>query len=299
MKIFKLIISIIIILSFFFVTCENPIMQKWWDDLESGQETTEATEYEYVPIVKIIPMDVLEVIIEHEIVYEIIREQLSPELVVEYISIFEFIYEYIYETIVEIVEINKVIEIEVIREMTREELIEIIRELPPEVIYQYLTDEQIKYIIIQQPPSVILQTISIIGIEYIIFSGDSTEFNAPSPVGGTSLTTVEKNTNTATIDSVARALASNDDYLIILHGHANPGASSSDQGLIKISEDRAFAVEDVLKKKFFDLSKMELEDERISTSGYGGEKILSGTTSIYAGLNRRVEMILIKVEQGD
>jgi len=146
---------------------------------------------------------------------------------------------------------------------------------------------------------VILQHVAIIGIEYIIFSGDSETYNGNSPYpSGTSLTAQEKNTNNATVAAMARSLADNSEYLMILHGHANPidNTPAEKAELERISLNRARAVEAELKARFNALSGRSLEEGRVSTSGYGGEKNLTLSGSLNTGLNRRVEMILIRLE---
>lgn len=204
--------------------------------------------------------------------------------------------EIIYETIKEWI----------IQTLTEEEIKEIIKNIPPEYIKEYLTDEQIKYIVKQQPPEVILQSISIIGIEYIIFSGNQTEYNKPAASGAASnLTQVEKDTNDVNVKDMAKHLAENPDYLIILHGHANPTKAPNEEGYEQdlyecklISNGRAESLAEELNKVYKTITGGEAgiyPSDRLTTSGYGGEKNLSSENSLYAGLNRRVEMILFKI----
>jgi hypothetical protein len=304
-------------------------MKKWWEEPETP-------EVEYVPIVKMVPQVTYETIIEHEFIYKTVIENV-PEYIYEtiiqdntiYETVIEKIPEYVYEVIkeTEYVTIYETIyervETIVVTPPTKEDVIqyikdnvteviqiikddpdyieilkEIIHSIPPEEITKYLTDEQIKYIISQQPPQVILQTIEIIDIEYIIFSGDAFVYNGNSPSGGTSLTAQEKNTNETIIAAMAKALVDHSDYLMILHGHANPTTTDPNEinVLKKLSLDRANAVDAVLKTKFSGLGgNTSGWDNRVSANGYGGEKNLSVTNSTYAGLNRRVEMILVRV----
>jgi outer membrane protein OmpA-like peptidoglycan-associated protein len=305
-------------------------MKKWWEEPKEP-------EVEYVPITKMVPQVTYETIIEHEFIYQTVFVELPPELIydtiIEYQTIYETIIEYvpeyvyetiyeteyvtIYETIYEKVETivvlpvtekdvieyirdNPTVVVEIIKEDPnwKEILKEIIKEIPPDEITQYLTDEQIKYIIQQQPPQVILQTITIIDIEYIIFSGDASAYNGNSPTGGTNLSSQEKNTNETTLAAMAKALVDHPEYLMILHGHANPVTSSPTEiaELMSISTARADAVDLVLMTKFVQLGgEIAGWDTRVSANGYGGEKNLSVTNSTYAGLNRRVEMILVRV----
>jgi outer membrane protein OmpA-like peptidoglycan-associated protein len=331
MKKNKLVYSLTVFVLVFFAACENPIMKKWWEEPEPKEP-----EVEYIPIVKMVPQVTYETIIEHEFIYQTIIEKVPeyiyetivqentiyetvmekvPEYVyevireTEYVTIYETIYERVEtivvtpparEDVIQYIKDNVAEVVEIIKEQTnwKEILKEIIKEIPPGEITQYLTDEQVKYIIQQQPPQVILQTITIINIEYIIFSGDASVYNGNSPTGGTSLTTQERSANDTTIAAMAKALVDHSDYLMILHGHANPVTSSPTEiaELMSISTDRANTVDTVLKTKFGQLGGDTLGwDTRVSASGYGGEKNLSVTNSTYAGLNRRVEMILVRV----
>jgi hypothetical protein len=333
MKNSKIIYCLTALVCVCFISCsfENPIMEKWWQE-EKPEEV------EYVPIVKMIPQVTYETLIEHEYIYRDIFVQLPPEVIHDtiveevqkevpvyiYETIIEKVPEIVYETITEYQtvyeEVEKIVPgppteediikyieehpsdvIEIIKQDPnwKEILKEIIKDIPPEEMITYLTDEQIKYIINQQPPQIILQTIDIIDIEYIIFSGDQKDYNANAPTAtGTSVTAQEKTSNDTTIAAMAQALKDNPDYLMILHGHANPTTSTPSEipGLIQLSLDRANDVNRVLKAKFKELGGDATNwDTRVSAKGYGGEKNLSVTNSTYAGLNRRVEMILVRV----
>jgi hypothetical protein len=236
---------------------------------------------------------------------EYIETLLPPDVVIrevpqyihdiEYVPVYEYIYETEYQTIYDTIT----------NEPTPEEIQEFIKQLPPETIFQYLTDEQIQYIkdqippdvIVQQlPPEIWLQSISIVDIEYIIFSGDATAYNAVSPTpGGTSLTTQEKATNDDIIKVMAEALR-NKEYMLILHGHANPvsGTAAEAIQLAQISLDRADSVKARLDLLY---TGDEPLDNRITTKGYGGERNVSVSgSSAYASLNRRVEAILFTID---
>ncbi|MCL1817585.1 MAG: hypothetical protein FWG35_01550 [Spirochaetaceae bacterium] len=173
----------------------------------------------------------------------------------------------------------------------------------PHIIYETIIQQETKYIyqeIIQYipspppdpvPPEVLLQYIDIINIEFIIFAGDSTNYNGPpgSP-GGTVLTAQEKTSNDAIVASMESALAVNPDYYLILHGHANPvtGTAAEALELAALSLSRANAV----AAEFTD---PPIAANRITTKGYGGDRNISGFSSTYAGLNRRVEVILFEI----
>jgi outer membrane protein OmpA-like peptidoglycan-associated protein len=278
-------------------------MQKWWEDPEP-----KAPEVEYVTITKMIPQvvydTIYEAVIEYERIYINIIEQLPPNI------IYEYVYEIVYDILVrdptedeirEYIKDNLIEVIKIIKEDPKyiEIIMEVIKEIPPEEIYIYLTDEQIKYVIQQQPPEVILQAVKIIDIEFVIFSGNSVTFNGNSPVGGTNLSAQEKSANETIVNVMAQALVDDTDCLIMLHGHANPTTfTEGEKGeLEQISMDRAKSVETALRAKFKTYSGgKNIDDTRVTVSGYGGGKNLFGSNSTYAGLNRRVEMILVQVK---
>ena len=230
-----------------FVSCENPVIHKWWVQAEPEPE-----DFDYVAIMKDVPILIYEAIMEEKVVYE-------------------YVYEYIKEYYPEYVYVEK--------------------PLPPEIILQHLT---------------------ILGIEFVIFAGDSTEFGGENiyphpagvhgPNGYTDLTVQERHNNEAHVVSMAAELTGHDRYMMILHGHANPTTSPGDPGydedielLKNMSMDRAVSVESVLKEEFVKANGAGIEPGRITTKGYGGETVLSGASSSYAALNRRVEMILITI----
>jgi glutaredoxin-related protein len=280
------------------------------------------TETEYVDIyhdvIKEVPVYIYETVVEKETVY-------VPEIQTVYETITETvppseddIKQYIKDHSDEIITIIKEMpEFEtIVQEYIRdhfdevlkiindspdkEEIIEkIIQSIPPDEITKYLTTDQIKYILEQQPPQVILQTLKIIDIEYIIFAGNAESYNGPPGVGGsTPLTTQAKSSNDASVAAIAKALQDNPAYLIMLHGHANPTefSDSETEVLKKLSMDRAKAVEAELRTQFKKLSGgVDIDDSRVSVSGYGGEKVLFGNNSANTDLNRRVEMILVWV----
>jgi hypothetical protein len=315
----------------------NPIMEKWWEEKEPEPKDTEP---EYIALIKILPGS-YDTIIEEKIVYETIFVKLPPEIITEYVYeqlppeiIYEVIevivekteYVTVYEEVEKIVEIqtpldkDTIIEwlkdpankedveeiIRIIKELIPVDVIkEIIEEIPPEEIIEYLTDEQIKYIVKQQPPQMILQSIRIIGIEYVIFAGDSPVVNGPPVAPATTqLTAQERAYNTSTIENMAKLLIDEPDYIIMLHGHANPTSFTDGEknDLIKLSNNRATDVRRVLMSEYNKLDSNKpaayenpnLKD-RVSCSGYGGEKTLFGNNTTYTALNRRVEMILFEI----
>ena len=159
-----------------------------------------------------------------------------------------------------------------------------------EYIYEQLPPQ-----IITAPPEIMLQYIDIINIEYIIFAGDSVIYNQViSPTGGTPLTTQEENSNKSIVTAMAGELnnTGNEGYMLILHGHANPvtGTVAEAIELAQISLARANAVADEFKE-----SPYSIASDRITTKGYGGGRNISGASTSYASLNRRVEAILFQI----
>ncbi|MDR0312044.1 MAG: OmpA family protein [Treponema sp.] len=247
-----------------FTTCnwENPILEKWWEE-----------DLFYIPIIKTLPPEqIYTTIVETVEIHDTIYEQLPLEII--------------------------------IKDVTDQDILNYIKDLPPETIFQYLTEEQKQYIkekipptvIIQQlPPQILLQSISIVDIEYIIFSGDATAYNVNSPTpGGTNLTTQEKATNDDIVKVMAEMLR-NKNYMLILHGHANPvtGTAAEALQLTQISQDRADAVKAKLKLVY---TGQEPLDNRITANGYGGERNVSMPASTTSSLNRRVEAILFTID---
>jgi len=321
------IFSLIAFASICFTACENPIINKWWED--------KPEEPEYVPISKYIPQVSYETIIQEKIVYQTVFVQLPPEIITqyvyeqlppeiiyetveviktEYVDVYHDVIEYIdvptpptKESIIEWLkdptnadDVKEIKEI-IIETLTEDEIKEIIKKIPPEEILKYLTDEQIKYIVSQQPPHMILQSIKIIGIEYILFAGGSSVVNGDHGQGAqTDLSQQEKDYNTSTIKEMAKLLNNNPTYIAMLHGHANPvDFTDGEKGdLIKLSNDRANDVKRVLLAEY---NKLPVNpdnssfNDRVSTSGYGGEKVLFGNNTSYTNLNRRVEMILFQI----
>jgi len=236
-----------------FSTCdfENPIIGQWWEEEEEE-------DYNYVAIIKDVPLLIYETIIETETIYETIIQQLPPEIITEY--------EYVY----------------------------IDRPLPPEIL---------------------LQHIDIISIEFIIFSGDQVKYNWPAkPPANSNVTLQEQNTNNEIVGQVVNALKENEEYFLILHGHANAltGSMQEVSELTQISNDRAESVRDAIAWVYNGnslppgtnppletvIEEMDTSHDlaaRTTTRGYGGGRSIAGSSTAYAGLNRRVEAILFKI----
>jgi len=225
-----LFIMTIIIACVFFLTCEfeNPIMETWWVE--------DDPDYDYVAIIKDVPLLVYETIINEKIIYEKITEYIN---------------------------------------------------LPPEFIY---IDKPL-------PPEIMLQYINIKNIEFVLFAGDSNKFNGDHGEDGlTDLKQEEKNTNTKIVGAAANMLHEDSNLFVILHGHANPvtGDKSEAGALFEMSLARADSVAEEILKEYNEGD--EALKDRMTTKGYGGSNQLSGSSSTYAGLNRRVEVILFTID---
>lgn len=261
-----LIILYMIVLSAFFclTTCEgfhNEIISTWWQNDED--------DLDYVAIIKDVPLLVYETIVEEKIIYETIYEIIEK-------TVIEYYPEYIY--------------------------------IPGETIY----------IEKPLPPEVLMQHINIEDIQFIIFAGESIEFNGePGHFdaagiwvnGNTKLSSQEIKTNISIVDYLAEQLHTNQNYFLILHGHANPvdNIKEANDELNFISYSRASSVQDAVSYTYFNDTEVPhpippMEDPnkeltgRMTAKGYGGGRNLSGPSSTYAGLNRRVEAILFTVE---
>ena len=234
-----------------FSTCnfENPIIGQWW---EEEQEL----DYNYVAIIKDVPLLIYETIIEKQVLYEKIFQQLPPEIKTEYVYID--------------------------------------RPLPPEIL---------------------LQHIDIISIEFIIFSGDQIKYNWPAePPANSNVTLQEQNTNNEIVEDIVTNLSANVEYFLILHGHANvvTGSLQEASELTVISNARAESVRDAIAYFYGGgtltpganpppqtvigaMGDSHPLAARITTRGYGGGRSIAGSSTAYAGLNRRVEAILFKI----
>jgi len=330
-----LLFSLIVFVSICFTACENQIINKWWveeEDYVALLKNIPGT-YDIVIKEKIVyetifkqlpPETVYETVYVDKPVYQIVYEQLPPEVIYQTVEVIKEVPKYItvYQDVIKYIEVpapitkEKIIEwlkdpaneddvkeiIRIIKDEIPEDVIkEIIKEIPPKDIIEYLTDEQIQYIVKQQPPQKILQSIKIIGIEYVIFAGDSSTVNGPhGPSAQTDLTEQEKAFNLSTIQEMAQLLRDHPTYIAMLHGHANPVSFTDGEksDLTKLSNDRANDVRRILLDDYNKLPKNPDNppfDERVSTSGYGGEKVLFGNNTSYTALNRRVEMILFEI----
>ena len=221
-------------------SCDNPIIKPWWGEKEPAE-----TDFDYVAIIKDVPLLIYETIVEEKIVYE---------------KIIEKVYETVY------------VDREVI--------------LPPEVLLQHIT---------------------VVNIEFVMFAGESIVFNGDpgridpdgAPViGATPLTNAEKQTNEAVVSGMVNLLNEHDDYFLILHGHANPTDGSSEETSILsyISLERARSVAHEVNEECGQTDGYLESQGRMTTRGYGGGRNMTGSGSSYAGLNRRVEAILITIE---
>ncbi|MCL2231433.1 MAG: hypothetical protein FWC01_10105, partial [Treponema sp.] len=151
--------------------------------------------------------------------------------------------------------------------------------------------------------------------EFIIFSGDQVKYNWPAkPPANSNVTLQEQNTNNGIVEEIVADLIDNEEYFLILHGHANvvTGSLQEASELTEISNDRAESVRDAIALVYSGgslptpanppsqtvIGAMDPSHDlaaRITTRGYGGGRSIAGSSTTYAGLNRRVEAILFKV----
>ena len=322
--------------SFITCNWDNPILEKWWvEPAPAGQDYIYVPLTRYIPEVRyetIIQHEtVYETIIQEvyisdpDVIYETIYIELPPEVIyevvyqiVEEIEYVDVIHEI--ETIVEvlvpadpdindiihwlegadkdqIIEIIKVIKENIDKEIIIEIIEEVLKDIPPEELIKYLTEEQIRYIIQTQPAQSILQSIQIIDIEYIIFAGGARIYNGdPVPITGTALTAATKSTNTSIINASVAILDSNVNNLVLLHGHANPvdNTQAEIEELKELSLARANAVADEFSKRA-EIAQIDLTG-RMQTKGFGGEGNIAVSSTSNADLNRRVEVILFRID---
>jgi len=111
---YLIMVIILLFTGIYFTTCENKILKSWWDENEPAEE-----DFDYVTIIKDVPILIYETIVEEIKIYETVYETIK-EIVVE--SYPEYIY-------------------------IPGETIYIDKPLPPEVLLQYINILEIQYII--------------------------------------------------------------------------------------------------------------------------------------------------------
>jgi hypothetical protein len=131
----------------------------------------------------------------------------------------------------------------------------------------YSTNEIIKRIVISQ-------------VEYIVFGADISQVNA-----GIDATT--QVLNTKAIEEVAKVLKSNPAFRVRIEGYANPVRNTADEKprLLRLSLARSRAVE-------AKLVALGVSLEQIVVAAHGTDR-----ATVNANLNRRVELMVIQVEE--
>ena len=278
-KNFLIIFGLIVLICACFITCNNPIMDKWWQPEEDKGEP----DYDYIAIIKDVPQLIYETIIQEKIIYETIIAEI-PVIVQEYVYID--------------------------------------RPVPPEVLLQHIDIIGIEFIIFSGDQTEYNwpakgTAISHLKTEELASNNDIVSFMAQS---------LKENDG---IKLKPDGITPTDKYFLILHGHANPvlRTAAEDMELTQISNDRATATRDAIAMIYNGVplpteppkpppelpaplpgvnrpTVMDTDPAsptchelttRVTTKGYGGGRNLSGPSSTYAGLNRRVEAILFTV----
>jgi len=180
----------------------------------------------------------------------------------------------------------------------------VLKHLPPEIRYIFI--EVIQTVVSTLPSEKILQNLEIIEIEYIIFAGGQTEYNVKTPGEGasTSLTQAQFDTNNAYLASMTNTLHLNPEFLVVVHGHANPTLQPGQPGFEedlaeceRIAIARARSVAGELARRGItwieDENNPNFSANRIKTNGFAGNRTIADPT--HPELNRRVEVIIVNI----
>jgi outer membrane protein OmpA-like peptidoglycan-associated protein len=103
---------------------------------------------------------------------------------------------------------------------------------------------------------------------------------------------------------MTNTLLANPDYLLIIHGHANPtlppGAPGFEAELAdcrRVAQERADSVATEFARRgilwITDENDPNLKNNRIKTNGFGGNRTIGDPT--HPELNRRVEVIIVNI----
>ena len=136
--------------------------------------------------------------------------------------------------------------------------------------------------VVKRPPSrEIVRTIMITLVEYIIFGPDRPGFNDEVDADARSL-------NNLVIETVAKTLRENPDFVVRIEGHANPVTRVPEEieELLLLSEARANTVADLLREN-------GVNDEQIVVVALGGTRVLASDHA-YWNMNRRVELMVFQ-----
>jgi len=145
------------------------------------------------------------------------------------------------------------------------------------------------------------QSITVVTIEYVLFAGSQSGYNviAPASPGGTPLTPAQVTYNDKIIEMTAEMLKKNPEYLLLLHGHANPVDFNpqEEQELKDLSIARAKSTGNALREEFISIGG-NVSDlaARMRETGYGGGLTHDTGASDNASVNRRVEVIIFTID---
>ncbi|MDR0910488.1 MAG: OmpA family protein [Spirochaetaceae bacterium] len=129
----------------------------------------------------------------------------------------------------------------------------------------------------------IIKDLSVEAINYIIFGPDVSELNKDIPQDTVGL-------NLKTLDEIAAQLTAEPDLLVRMEGYANPVFNTDEekQDLMDISINRSNNVAAYLESK-------GVRKEQMIIAAFGGKKKATLTTLSGSEINRRVEVITIRV----
>ncbi|MDR0312045.1 MAG: OmpA family protein [Treponema sp.] len=133
------------------------------------------------------------------------------------------------------------------------------------------------------PPVEIIKRTMISAVEFILFGPDIGEYNVGIDHDAQGL-------NELALNSTARLLMENPDFLVRVEGHANPVTTDPREAdeLMALGSKRAHAVADQLRAR-------GVSEEQMVIISYGGTRTVTSDHDIW-NRNRRVELIVIQVD---
>jgi hypothetical protein len=156
--------------------------------------------------------------------------------------------------------------------------------LPQKTIYQDFSSgtENIETVRMLPPVEIIKRTM-ISSVEFILFGPDIGEYNIGIDHDAQGL-------NELALNSTAKLLMDNPDFLVRVEGHANPVTTNPREAdeLMALGAKRAHEVAEQLKAR-------GVSEEQMVIISYGGTRTVTSDHDIW-NRNRRVELIVIQVD---